>query len=235
VITLRPAAARAVSSLSWLDSRHTFSFAQHYMPDHMGYRALRVINEDVVAPARGFGTHPHQDMEIITYVLDGELEHRDSMGNGSRIRPGDVQRMSAGTGVRHSEMNPSRDAPVHLLQIWILPEKRGLPPSYQQKAFSADERRGRLRLVAAPADRAGREGAVTVHQDCALYASLLGPGQRAAHALAPNRHAWVQVTRGAVTCNGRALAAGDGAAVDDEREVALGGVDDAELLLFDLA
>lgn len=233
-ITVRRAADRANLDHGWLQTAHTFSFADYYDPAWMGYRALRVINEDHVAPGRGFGKHPHRDMEIVTYVLAGELRHEDSMGNGSTIRPGDVQRMSAGTGVLHSEANASPTAPVHLLQIWILPDKPGHPPGYEQRAFSDAERRGKLRLVASPD---GREGSVTIHQDATLAIGVLAPGQRATHALAPGRHAWVQVARGNVVVAGAALAAGDGAAITGTDEVAIVGAGsvDAEVLVFDLA
>ena len=232
MITVRPAAERGHAQHGWLDSRFTFSFADYHDPRHMGFRALRVINEDHVEPGTGFGTHPHQDMEILTYVLEGELQHRDSMGNGSVIRPFDIQRMTAGTGVTHSEQNPSRIDPVHLLQIWILPERRGLAPGYEQRAFTPADAQGRLHLLAA---RDGRDGAVTIHQDVTLWTTLLAPGERVTHALAPGRHAWVQVARGALAVNGVALAAGDGAALSGEAHVELAATRDAEALLFDLA
>ena len=232
MITVRKANDRFLTNIGWLDSRHTFSFGEHHHPDQMGFRALRVINEDRVAPAQGFGTHGHRDMEIISYVLEGKLGHKDSMGTGSTILPGDVQRMSAGTGVRHSEQNPSPDEAVHFLQIWIVPEKANLEPSYEQKTFGAAEKRGKLRLVAA---RGGREGAVELNQDADLYAALLAPGEAARLALRPGRHSWVQVARGKVEVNGQALAAGDGAALSDEQAVNLVGREDAEVLVFDLA
>jgi len=228
----RPAAARGHANHGWLDSWHTFSFADYYDPQHMGFRALRVINEDFVNPGRGFGTHHHEDMEIITYVLEGELAHKDSLGNGAAIRPGEVQRMSAGTGIDHSEFNHSKDALVHLLQIWILPERRGLTPSYEQKVFPIEQTQNGLLLVAA---RDGRDGAVTVHQDVALYAGKLAAGARIEHALAPGRHAWLQVARGSVEVSGQKLRAGDGLAASDEAELAISASDDAEVLLFDLA
>jgi len=231
MITLRPARERGHADHGWLDSHHTFSFADYHDPKHMGFRALRVINEDRVAPGRGFGTHGHRDMEIVSYVLDGALEHKDSMGTGSVIQPGDVQRMSAGTGVLHSEFNASKTAPVHFLQIWILPEKAGLPPGYEQKAFPAAERQGKLRVIAA---RDGRDGAVTVHQDVTLYAALLDPGEGVRHPLASGRHAWVQVARGAVDLGGYLLKAGDGAAVSSEPELVLQAREPTELLVFDL-
>jgi quercetin 2,3-dioxygenase len=232
MITIRRSADRGRSEHGWLDSRHTFSFADYYDPAQMGFRALRVINEDRVTPGKGFPTHAHRDMEIVTYVLDGALEHKDSMGNGSIIRPGDVQRMSAGTGVTHSEYNPSPAEPVHFLQIWILPERDGLPPSYEQEKFSADAKRGALRLIAS---RGGDDGSVAVHQDVELFATVLERGDEVAHALQRGRHAWVQVARGAVTLDGTALRQGDGAAVSDAPSVTLRATETSEILLFDLA
>ncbi len=232
MITRRAANERGHTVWDWLDSYHTFSFGDYYDPKHMGFRALRVINEDRVKPGAGFGTHAHRDMEIITYVLEGALEHEDSLGNGSVIRPGDGQRMSAGTGIRHSEFNDSQTEPVHFLQIWILPEREGLPPSYEQKAFPVEEKRGRLRLIAAPD---GREGAVTVHQDVNLYVMVLEPCESVNYRLAPGRQAWVQVARGAVTLNGVALGQGDGAAVGQEESLQIQAAEPAEALLFDLA
>jgi hypothetical protein len=232
MLTIRPSEARGHVEFGWLDTRHSFSFGHYHDPAHMGFRALRVINEDHVDPGAGFDPHPHRDMEILTYVLSGALEHQDSMGNGSVIRPGDVQRMTAGTGVVHSEQNASATEPVHLLQIWLLPARTGLAPGYEQKAFPEAERRGRLRPLAS-AD--GREGSVTVHQDVTLYSALLGAGESVRHALAPGRHAWVQVARGAVSVNGETVRAGDGVALSNERSLALEASEDAELLLFDLA
>jgi redox-sensitive bicupin YhaK (pirin superfamily) len=232
MITLRRADERGRTAIDWLDSRHTFSFGDYFDPAHLGFRSLRVLNDDWVQPGNGFGMHPHRDMEIITYVLDGALEHRDSLGTGSVIRPGEVQRMTAGTGIFHSEYNPSREKPVHLLQIWILPERKGLTPDYEQRAFAEDELRGRLRLVAA---RDGRDGAVSLHQDVDLFAARLGAGEAVEHRLRPGRSAWVQVARGAVTLNGQPLEAGDGAAVRDEAVLRLAGREPAEVLLFDLA
>ncbi|HEX5058160.1 MAG TPA: pirin family protein, partial [Kofleriaceae bacterium] len=208
-----------------------FSFADYYDPRHMGFRVLRVINEDYVAAGRGFGMHPHHDMEIVTYVLEGELGHRDSMGTGSVIRPGDVQRMSAGTGVTHSEMNASKTQRVHLLQIWILPDKQGYTPSYEQKAFSDADRRNKLRVVASPD---GRDGSVTIHQDATISASLLSSGQRVEHTLDKNRYGWLQVARGSVELDGEKLIAGDGAAIRGPGTVPIKAIDDAEFLLFDL-
>jgi redox-sensitive bicupin YhaK (pirin superfamily) len=228
---LRKATERGHADHGWLDSFHTFSFADYYDPSHMGFRALRVINDDTVAAGRGFGAHPHRDMEIISYVLDGELGHRDSMGTGSVIRPGDVQRMSAGSGVVHSEMNPSRTDPVHFLQIWLVPSERGLPPSYEQRTFPAEEKAGRLRLVASPD---GRDGSVTIHADAALYAGVLGAGQTAELPLAPGRHAWVHLARGKARVNGHDLGAGDGLALSDEARVQIEGIDAGEVLVFDL-
>ncbi len=232
MITIRRAEERGHADHGWLDSHHTFSFADYHDGKHMGFRSLRVINDDRVAPGQGFGTHPHRDMEIISYVLDGGLEHKDSMGTGSVIRPGDVQRMSAGSGVLHSEYNASRSEPVHFLQIWIIPEKRGIEPSYEQKRFEREDKQGKLRLVAAPD---GKDGSVTVHADALVYAGVLAAGDRAEHALAPQRHAWVQVALGNVRVNGRELKAGDGAALSDEPKVVVEGVDGGEVLLFDLA
>src|SRR5437763_15039572 len=232
MITLRPSDARGRTETGWLDSRHTFSFGDYYDPAHVNFRSLRVVNEDWVTPGTGFGTHPHRDMEIITYVVEGALQHRDSLGTGSVIRPGEVQRMTAGSGITHSEYNPSRAEPVHFLQIWILPERQGLAPGYEQRAFPAAELQGRLRLVAA---RDGRDGSVTVHQDVRLLAARLAPGEEIVHSLAPGRHAWLQVVRGALVLNGTTLAAGDGAAVIDDARLALTASAPSQLLLFDLA
>jgi hypothetical protein len=232
MIVKRPAAERGHFDHGWLDTSHTFSFADYHDPVHMGFRALRVINEDRVAAGRGFGAHSHRDMEIITYVLDGALAHADSMGNRSTIVPGDVQRMSAGTGITHSEFNARRDEAVHFLQIWLLPDRRGLAPGYEQKAIPEAEERGTLRLVAS---RDGREGTVTIHQDVDLYASRLEPGERVKHALADGRHAWLQMVRGRIELNGTALAAGDGAAVSGESGLEMQALEPAHFLLFDLA
>ncbi len=232
MITIRHGEDRGRVVLDWLDSRHSFSFGHYYDPKHIGFRALRVINDDRVSPGGGFATHPHRDMEIITYVLDGTLEHADSLGNGSEIRAGEVQRMTAGTGVTHSEFNHSQVAPVHLLQIWILPAEKGLAPSYEQRAFTPEEKRGGLTLVAA---RDGRDGALTVHRDAEIYAALLDAGKSVSHRLAAGRHAWLHLAHGAVVLNGHALTEGDGAAVSDEEVLAISAETDAELLLFDLA
>lgn len=232
MITIRKSEARGHFDLGWLDTYHTFSFDQYYDPAHMHFRALRVINEDRVAPGQGFPTHSHRDMEIITYILSGALEHRDSMGNGSVIRPGDVQRMTAGTGVGHSEFNPSQSEPVHLLQIWILPNARSLPPGYEQKFFAPDQRQGQLRLIASDD---GRDGSVTINQDARVYAALLDTAQNVTHAIDQNRYAWLQLARGTIDLNGVELKAGDGAAVSQEGELAITARDQAELLLFDLA
>ena len=232
MITVRKSEERGHFDHGWLDTYHTFSFSEYRDPRHMGFRRLRVLNDDRVAPGRGFGTHPHNDMEIVTVVLEGTLEHKDSMGNGTQIRPGDVQRMSAGTGITHSEFNPSDTEPVHLLQIWIFPETKGLTPSYEQKHFPPDEKQGRLRLVAS---RDGREGSVTIHQDAALFVTRLGPGERVEYAIAPGRHVWVHLATGSVRLNGMSLSAGDGAAVSEEQVVTLEGVSAGETLLFDLA
>ena len=231
-LTIRRADERGKADLGWLDSRHTFSFGHYHDPKHMGFGPLRVINDDRVAAGGGFPTHPHSDMEIISYVLDGALAHRDSLGTGSVIRPGDVQRMSAGSGIRHSEFNASETEPVHFLQIWILPERRSLPASYEQRSFATEERQGKLRLVGS---RFGRQGSVTIHQDVELYASLLANGQTVAHEVKSGRGAWVQVARGAVLVNGERLLAGDGASTTDAGKLTLAGDDDAEVLVFDLA
>jgi redox-sensitive bicupin YhaK (pirin superfamily) len=231
MITIRKSHDRGHARHGWLDSRHTFSFADYYDQDHMGFRTLRVINEDRVEPGQGFGTHPHRDMEIISYVLEGALEHKDSMGTSSTIRPGEVQRMSAGTGVLHSEYNPSRAEPVHFLQIWIHPDKKGVKPGYEQKAFPAAERKNRLRLVAS---RDGRDGSISIHQDADLYTTLLSKGASVAHELKSGRFSWVQVTRGSVTLNGRELEAGDGASAAGEKALELKASSDAEVLVFDL-
>jgi hypothetical protein len=227
---IRRAKDRGFADHGWLKTFHTFSFADYYDPKHMGYRALRVINEDRVSPGNGFGTHAHRDMEIVSYVIEGELEHKDSLGTGSIIRPGDVQRMSAGTGVRHSEYNPSKANPVHFLQIWILPDRAGYTPSYEQKAFTKDDKDGKFRLVAS---QDGRDGSVTLHQDVALYAGCFGDGQSARHELATGRHAYVQVVRGTLDVNGQRLEAGDGASLDES--VQIGGGNASEVLLFDMA
>jgi redox-sensitive bicupin YhaK (pirin superfamily) len=230
MITRRPADERGRTRADWLDSRHTFSFNRYYDPRYTGFRRLLVINEDFVAPDKGFGTHAHSDMEIISYVLSGALEHRDSIGNSSTIRPGEVQRMSAGTGVRHSEYNPSPDEPTHFLQIWIEPEREGMPPSYEQREFPPDG--AGLRLVAS---RTGREESVTVHQDVDIYRGTFGAGEEFAYVPGPGRYAWVQVLGGAVTLNGVALAQGDGAAVSEEARLAIRASEPSEILLFDLA
>ena len=232
MITIRKAEERGHFDLGWLDTYHTFSFDQYNDPAHMHFRNLRVINEDRVAPGQGFPTHSHRDMEIITYILSGALEHRDSMGNGSVIRPGDVQRMTAGTGVSHSEFNPSESEAVHLLQIWILPKAHGLSPGYEEKAFAEEERRGRLRLIASDD---GREGSVTINQDAKVYATLLDAGQIVTHTLQTHRYGWLQVARGTIRLNGMELKQGDGAAVSKESDFTIESHDQAELLLFDLA
>ena len=232
MITIRKSEERGHLKHGWLDTYHTFSFDQYYDPAHMHFRSLRVINEDRVAAGKGFPTHSHRDMEIITYILSGGLEHRDSMGNGSVIRPGDVQRMSAGTGVAHSEFNPSDSEPVHLLQIWIMPRARNLPSSYEQKAFSKDERRNQLRLVASDD---GSDGSVTIQQDAKVYAAILDGDRAIEHTLPYNRYAWLQVARGNLNVNGHELTQGDGAAISRERSLKLVSPDEAELLLFDLA
>lgn len=223
---------RGHANHGWLDSFHSFSFADYHDPAHMGFGALRVINEDRVKPGMGFGTHGHRDMEIVSYVLAGALEHKDSMGNGSVIRPGNVQRMSAGTGVRHSEYNPSSADPAHFLQIWILPGVTGIAPGYEEKTFSEADKRGRLALIASPD---GREGSVTIHQDALLFAGLFDGDEAASLALAPGRRAYIHVARGEVTVNGQPLAAGDAAKLTHEPAVRLEGGREAEVLVFDLA
>ena len=229
--TIRKSQDRGTANLGWLGSRHSFSFGHYHDPKHMGFGPLRVINEDKVAPRGGFPAHPHSDMEIISYVLEGAVEHKDSMGTVSVIRPGDVQRMSAGTGVRHSEYNPSEKEPVHFLQIWIIPEKKGLPPSYEQKTFGVPEKRGKLRLVGS---RDGRDGSITIHGQVDLYATLLGPGECVDHTVTAGRGAWVQVARGAALLNGERLHAGDGVAIQEAGKLRLEGAEDAEVLLFDM-
>lgn len=232
MITIRKATDRGHADHGWLNTYHTFSFAGYYDQKHMGFRDLRVINEDRVQPSEGFGTHPHRDMEIISYVLEGALEHKDSMGNGSIIRPGEVQRMSAGTGITHSEYNHSNDELVHFLQIWIQPNQEGVKPSYEQKIFPDEEKRKNLRLIAS---QDGRDGSVTINQDVNLFASLLEPGEEILYTLPAGRHAWVQVTRGSVVINSILLEQGDGAAVSDEDEIKISGRNASEVLLFDLA
>ncbi|MFO0562155.1 MAG: pirin family protein [Polyangiales bacterium] len=229
----RLAADRGHAQHGWLDSWHTFSFADYYDPEHMGFRALRVINDDTVAPGQGFGRHPHRDMEIVSYVLEGALEHKDSLGTGSVIRPHDVQRMSAGTGVTHSEFNASRQEPVHFLQIWLLPSRRGIAPSYEQKRFAPEEKQGRLRVIASPD---GRDGSVVIHSDAVVHAGIFREKESFELPLAEGRHAWVHVARGSVWVQGQALAAGDALAMTEERSVRIEGVEgaEAEVLVFDL-
>jgi redox-sensitive bicupin YhaK (pirin superfamily) len=232
MILIRKSDARGHADHGWLDSRFTFSFADYYDPQHIHFRTLRVMNDDHTAAGAGFPTHPHRDMEIVTYVLEGALEHRDSMGNGSVIRPGDVQYMSAGTGVTHSEFNASDKEAVHLYQIWMFPDQKGYRPTYGQKHFAEADKRGKLRLVVSPD---GREGSVKIRQDNELYATVLTPGETVQHALKPERHAYVQVARGSVALNGQLMETGDGVAISDEKSINLAGVQDAEVLLFDLA
>ncbi len=232
MITVRKADARGHFDHGWLDTRHTFSFASYDDPEHMGWSELRVINEDRVQPGEGFGRHGHRDMEIVSWVLEGELAHRDSTGGGGVLRPGEVQRMSAGTGVQHSEFNGSKERPVHFLQIWIIPDRSGYAPSYEQKAVPASARRGRLALIASPD---GADGSTTIHQDARVYATLLGGDERLSHPLATGRRGWVQVARGQAAVNGQVLSAGDGAALSDERAIELAGQGaPAEALVFDL-
>ncbi|HXI91069.1 MAG TPA: pirin family protein [Blastocatellia bacterium] len=232
MIKVRRAAERGKTRTEWLDSNHTFSFNRYYDPRYDGFRDLRVINEDFVAPAKGFGTHSHEDMEIISYVVAGQLAHKDSTGTSEVIRPGEVQRMTAGTGVSHSEFNPSQTEPTRFLQIWILPERDGLEPGYEQRAFPDGERRGKLRLVAS---RNGGDGSVTVHQDVKVYDALLAGGDEVSYQLDEDRHAWVQVVNGAVAINEMPLGSSDGAAISDERSLSIKAQEDSEILLFDLA
>ena len=230
MIQIRKAADRGHARYDWLDTWHTFSFDSYYDPAHAGFRSLRVINEDFVQPGQGFGMHPHRDMEIITYVLEGALEHRDSMGNGSVIHAGELQRMSAGTGIEHSEFNPSATEPVHLYQIWLRPAKRGIEPSYEERSFSAAEKQGKLLMVAAP----DTGGAMRINQDARVYLSSLGDGEQIEHAIQHGRHAWVQALRGAVDVNGQRLDTSDGAAVSDEASMTLRASGPAEIMLFDM-
>ncbi|MEK6594190.1 MAG: pirin family protein [Pseudomonadota bacterium] len=232
MLTLRKSEDRGHADHGWLNAYHSFSFAGYYDPQEMSFGSLRVINEDRVQPGRGFGTHGHRDMEIITYILDGALEHKDDMGNGSVIRPGDVQRMSAGSGVMHSEFNHSQSESVHLLQIWIAPRITGIRPGYEEKHFAAADKRGNLRLIASPD---GRDGSVTIHQDAHVYAALLDTGDAVAHALAAGRKAYVHVARGTVSVNGETLKAGDGAKIVNESRIGFAAAQGAEVLLFDLA
>jgi redox-sensitive bicupin YhaK (pirin superfamily) len=232
MLNIRRAKERGHFNHGWLNTYHTFSFDQYYDPRFMGFRTLRVINEDFVAPGRGFPTHGHRDMEIITYILEGALKHQDSMGNGSVIRPGDVQRMTAGTGVRHSEQNASNDESVHLLQIWILPNQQDLPPGYEQKAFTTDERRGKFRLIAS---QNGREGSVMIHQDANLFAAVMDKGTKLEHPFSETRYGWLQVARGVLDLNGERIEQGDGVVVVGESALSLDARDASEVLLFDLS
>ena len=232
MITIRRAADRGHADHGWLNTYHTFSFGDYYDPDQMGFRSLRVMNEDVVAPGQGFGMHGHRDMEIVTYVLSGELEHRDSLGHGEILRPGEFQHMSAGTGIRHSEFNPSKSQPVHLYQIWLLPERPGLEPSYSQKAFPAEGRRNQWQVVAS---RDGREDSLTIHQDAVISLADLSTGTELQKEIAPGRHTWLQVLRGKVTLNGTPLDTSDGAAISQESSLSLRAEGPAEVMLFDLA
>jgi redox-sensitive bicupin YhaK (pirin superfamily) len=232
MITIRRSNERGGGDRGWLKTRHTFSFNDYWDEKWMGFRSLRVINEDWIAPDRGFPTHQHRDMEIITYVLSGKLEHKDSLGTGEVILPGDGQRMTAGSGIRHSEFNPSKDETTHMLQIWILPDKHGHEPSYEQKSFLESEKQGKLRLIAS---NNGADGSVKIRQDAKLFATLLAPGEEVRHELGAKRHAWVQVAKGEVELNGQKLQQGDGAAISDEKELTVKGTKDAEVLLFDLA
>jgi redox-sensitive bicupin YhaK (pirin superfamily) len=232
MFTIRKGADRGTTRIAWLDSRHTFSFGDYYDPDHHNYRTLRVINDDRIAPGGGFGTHPHRDMEILTYVLSGHLEHRDSMGNGEVIRPGEWQAMHAGTGITHSEFNPSETQPVHLLQIWVFPDRKGHTPGYQQRRFADEEKAGKWRLAASPD---GADGSLVIHQDARVYQTKLEPGQSVRHEMKPGRGAFLHVATGAATVNGRELAAGDAVLIEDESPVEVTGKVGGEVLLFDLA
>ena len=232
MIKIRRSEERGGGDHGWLKTHHTFSFNDFWDQEWMGFRSLRVINEDWVAPNNGFPTHPHRDMEIITYILEGKIEHKDSLGTGSVILPGDGQRMTAGSGIRHSEFNPSATDAAHLLQIWIQPEKAGLQPSYEQKSFPEEEKRGKLRVVAS---RDAQDGSVKINQDAKLYVSLLEPGEEVSHEFGNGRHGWLQVARGTVELNGKRLAQGDGAAISDEKKLSIKGSENAEVLLFDLA
>jgi quercetin 2,3-dioxygenase len=232
MITIRPSQERGGGDYGWLKTRHSFSFSDYSDPKWMGFRSLRVINEDWVAPNGGFPTHPHRDMEIITYVLSGKLEHKDSLGTGAVILPGDGQRMTAGRGIRHSEANPSSNESVHLLQIWIFPDKQGYEPGYEQKSFAEAEKRGKLRLIAS---NDGADGSVRINQAAKLFVSLLAPREEVTHSLGAKRHAWLQVAKGEIELNGHKLNQGDGAAISDEKKLIIKGAEDAEVLLFDLA
>ncbi len=232
MITLRLSQQRLHTQVGWLDSRHTFSFGEHYDPRFMGFRALRVINEDRVAPGYGFATHAHRDMEILSCVLEGALRHQDSMGTGSILKPGELQRMTAGTGVLHSEANASDTVPVHFLQIWLRPEQPRLPPSYEQRAFPVAGRQGKLALIGS---RDGRTGSVTIHQDADLYSAVLRAGDRVSHPIRSGRHVWAQVARGVVTLNGTSLTEGDGASISDEPTVELQATAESDILVFDPA
>jgi redox-sensitive bicupin YhaK (pirin superfamily) len=232
MIQIRKAEQRGHADHNWLNTYHTFSFASYYDPAHMGFRSLRVMNEDRVVAGKGFGTHPHRDMEIVSYVLEGALEHKDSMGNGEVLRPGEFQRITAGTGITHSEFNPSKDEPAHFYQIWLLPESNGLPPGYEQKRFDDDRMRNALRLVAS---RDGEGGSLTIHQDARIYLSKLDAGKTIEFTIPSGRHAWLQVLRGGVTLNGGAMQTSDGATVSDETTLTIRATADAEIMLFDLA
>ena len=232
MIEIRKATERGHANHGWLDTWHTFSFASYQDPAHHSFRSLRVMNEDFVQPGEGFGTHPHRDMEIVTYVLEGALEHKDSMGNGEVLRPGEFQRMSAGTGITHSEFNPSDSEPVHLYQIWLFPEKKGIEPSYEQKAFPSEEMTNQLRVVAA---RQPRDGSLLIHQDASIFLSKIDATKSVTHRLEHDRHAWLQVLRGSVSLNGERLDVSDGAAVSEVEELTIQATEDAEIMLFDLA
>jgi redox-sensitive bicupin YhaK (pirin superfamily) len=232
MIQIRRAVERGHANHGWLDTWHTFSFSSYHDPQHMRFRSLRVMNEDRVQPGEGFGTHPHRDMEIVTYVLEGALEHKDSMGNGEVLRPGEFQRMSAGTGITHSEFNPSKTEAVHLYQIWLVPDRKGIEPSYEQKRFTDEDRHNRLRLVASPE---ATDGSLLIHQDARIFLSRIDAGKRLVHEMSAGRHAWLQVLRGSVSFNGQTLETSDGAAISDESSLTVEARQDAEIMLFDLA
>lgn len=232
MIRMRRAAERGHANHGWLDTYHTFSFGSYHDPAHVRFRALRVMNEDWIAPGAGFGTHPHDNMEIVTYVLEGALEHRDSMGHGAVLRAGELQRMSAGTGITHSEFNASKSEPVHLYQIWLFPERRGIEPGYEQRRFDRAGRRNRLRVVAAPG---GEDGALVIHQDARIFLASLEPGRGIDEAIAAGRHVWVQVLSGVVSLGGHRLTAGDGAALSEESRLTIVAYEESEVMVFDLA
>jgi redox-sensitive bicupin YhaK (pirin superfamily) len=232
MLTLRKAKERGHANHGWLDTYHSFSFAHYYDPQHMGFQTLRVINEDKIQPGMGFGTHSHRDMEIITYVISGALAHKDSIGTSSVIHAGEVQIMSAGTGISHSEFNATQTDWVHLLQIWIIPDKRGIMPRYDQKLFTTEDKQGKLKLIVSPD---GREDSILIHQDVDLYATILKAGEKVEHFLKPQRHAWIQIVKGSALINSSPVTAGDGMTISEDKQIVIKSQDDTELLLFDLA